>query len=248
MKFMYIPQVATSSTGFIGLMIDYDPSDLVPANKREFLNARGSVAGPPWGALVHRSDPRDLQKRAPNYVQLLTTGVAENRQAWAGTLYVAVGGQSDASVIGELWVEYAIRLMTPQLNEEASGDLVAGGYGAASYAGAANSAPFGSAVVDGAIPATFESTGTTTSVTTFTFTEPWNGYVALDVFGADLGVTYSGTADLAAIFHFDDNTRLSSFESIEAEAGETFIVTIANTTFTSLEAIFVRGTVLASTV
>lgn len=244
--FEYIPTVASSATGYIILAPDYDPTDIHTAaeSKAKFTNMHGAKSGNAWTPVICPLDSESLQKQKVLYTDdgPETTG-AQARQDRAGNLWVVTGGNA-ASVMGELWVSYVIELQTPQLNNPKSGlsDSVGGGGAVARYLGSSNAASFGSAVADGYIPATIASSGTTTSVTTFTFDQPWSGYVYIKLDGADLdSLAVTGTGDSAVVKNHDSNTQFSSFIWVDCDQDKTLIITFANTSVSAGAAYFMRS-------
>jgi hypothetical protein len=155
-----------------------------------------------------------------------------------GNLYVGSKGVG-ALTIGELYVDYVIRLSTPQLGLAGVGDAL---YGV--FSGSANSAPFGTST--GNLPATVVSTGTTSSVSTFTFTQPWEGYVTLIAIGTGItSIAPTGSGTEVEINELVDAgaTEYWTLTQIVEDIQETLIFTIANTTLTDVKAYFAQADV-----
>ncbi len=229
--FHYETESATSATGSVIGTIDYDASDASPENKTQAMAYRNSVRSPPWCDFSMSSQQEDLSKRKSYYVRPGALSSNQDIKLYdVGNFFLCTQGQAGTTTIGELYVEYVIDLMTPQMSPPGVGDAIYG-----SFTGTSNAAPAGT-VASGNLPVTVGSVGTTTSVTTFTFTQPWQGYMTIILNGTGLGaISYSGTAtsseygevfNAAATLEYDAAT-------VNAQIGQTIIVTISNTTITS---------------
>lgn len=230
LKFCYETESATSTTGTLALAIDYDASDAAPTSKAQVLAYRSSVRSPPWAACCHDSLPEDLSKRKTLYVRSGALSANQDIKLYdSGNLFACTQGQAGATTIGELYVEYVIDLMTPQLGNVGVGASIYG-----RFSGTSNSTPFGT--VTGNLPATVVSSGTTTSVSTFTFTQPWEGYATLVLAGTGItGVTQGGTGTIVESLEVANAGATAFIGSylVTAQAGDTIILTIANTTLTN---------------
>lgn len=117
LKFEYMPNIATNTPGRIYLFLDYDAADAAPVSKQGFLSNHRAVSGNAWSPLTLVSDQEDLHKLpqhtmrygslAPN-LDIKTYDVAN--------LFVASGGFVAPVVAGELYVDYVVEFITPQLN------------------------------------------------------------------------------------------------------------------------------------
>jgi len=234
LEFLYETEASTTSTGSVILAIDYDSEDAVPTTKTQVMSYRGAVRSAPWSESRHVSIREDLNKRTSYFVR---SGALLSNQSLnlydTGALYACKKGQADTSVIGELYVDYIIKLMTPQIGLVGVGEAIYG-----SFTGSVNSAPF--ATVTGNFPATVVSSGTTTSVNTWTFTQPWEGYINLSLTGTGLtGSAPSGTATSAEISEVINAGATASVGvySVVAGASNTFLLTISNTTISASSAL-----------
>jgi hypothetical protein len=243
LAFEYVPTSASTNTGSVVLAPEYDPADVHTAEEgeAELLNMKNVKSGPPWWGYTSVLDPADLNKRKSLYTGTPGTSDESLRMHRAGSLIVGVSSNTSTAKIGELWVQYRLRLKTPHLRGFKSGDSDTGG--AARFGpGSSNAAPFGTAVAEGGIPATLVVSGTTTSLSTFTFSQGWSGYAMFDITGADLGLdSNDGTCAVTTVFAFDNNTRLNAVIFLSADANETFIINLANTSVTAGDLVFVRG-------
>lgn len=245
LRFSFETESATTQTGSVLGSIDYDPSDEAPENKTQVMAYRSAVRSPPWSDFDMVSLQEDLSKRSSYFVR--SGSLASNQDVKlydTGVFYCCTQGNT-ASTIGELYVEYEVCLMTPQLGPPSAGESLF-----ASYTGSSNAAPFGTAPRSGfpnnTLPATLVSTGTTTSVSTWTFTQPWSGYVALSLGGTGITeVTWSGTATEVEDSQLANAgaTLMMDLGYVTADIGQTLVLTIANTTLTSTILYFGQGNV-----
>jgi hypothetical protein len=231
LKFDFETESPTSATGTALLSLDYDASDASPTSKTQAMAYRSSVRSPVWSNCQLTCLQEDLNKRTSFFVRKGAAPTGTDIKLYdVGNLNVCTMGQANGNNIGELYVEYEITLMTPQLGVAGQGEAVWG-----AFTGTSNSAPF--STVTGILPATFISTGTTTSTTTWTFTQPWQGLVASTVVGTGLtaGVTYGGSATVGAISSTVNSggTQLTSYGLVNAAAGQTFGFIFPNTTVTT---------------
>ncbi len=120
LKFFFETSAPTSTTGTILLTMDYDPTDPAPLSKTQALSYRSSVRSAPWQDCCLTCDRPDLNKRSTYYTRGSFVTSTDLHLYDIGNLFVCVGGQAGTSAIGELYVEYDIHLMTPQL-EASSG-------------------------------------------------------------------------------------------------------------------------------
>jgi len=240
LKFDYETESATSATGTALLALDYDASDAAPTTKTQAMAYRSSVRSPAWSNCQLTSLKEDLAKQKSYFVRRgAVPANADVKLYDVGNLNVCTIGQANANTIGELYVEYRVRLMTPQLGLAGQGESVWG-----NYQGTVNSAPFAQTIT-GNLPAAVGSTGSTTSVTTWTFSQPWQGVVSLLIEGTGLGTTlaFSGTAtsSLTGGVTNSTSTAEAGFGVLTAAIGQTFIITVSDTTITLGEVNFAQS-------
>jgi len=241
LDFVFETESATSATGALILGVDYDASDAVPTTKTQVMAFRSSVRSAPWASCSLRCAPEDLRRRKTYYVRNGANPAGTDIKLYdVGNLNICTQNQAGTTAIGELYIEYSVRLMTPVLNPVGVGESLFG-----EFTGSSNSAPAGTTVRSN-LPASVVSTGTTTSVNTWTFTQPWSGICTILVQGTGLSgsgsVTFSGTATEAVNFGVTSSTTAGmNFCEIDAKIGQTFVATIANTTITSTNWYFGQG-------
>ncbi len=218
----------TTATGTVLMAVDYDASDAAPANKTQLMSYRNCVRSPPWSNCCNSSLSEDLHKLKSHYFRGGSLSANQDVKMYdVGNFNIATQGQANTNSIGELYVSYTVLLMTPQLDPTAG--VISG-----KFTGTVNSAPF--ATVTGNLPATVVSSGTTTSVSTWTFTQPWQGLLSVYFAGTALtGSVPSGTATSVELAEIATGAGdgLMGIYSINAQIGQTFILTNSNTTISS---------------
>lgn len=240
LKFCFETEAPTSSTGTVLMAIDYDANDATPTTKIQAMAYRSSVRSPPWSDSCHDSLREDLSKRKTYYVRQGSLTANRDIDLYdTGNLFICTQGQADTSIVGELYVEYDCHLMTPQLGSVQSGESVWG-----NFRGTSNSNPF-SPTLTGNLPATLVSSGTTSSVTTWTFSQPWSGVLALAINGTGItSITSAGSTATMNVqnISIDGAAALStSYWFVTAVTGQTVVVNCANTTITTGQASFGQG-------
>lgn len=237
--FRFETEASSASTGTVLLSVDYDASDAPPTTKQQALAYRGAVRSSPWCACVHTSIKEDLTKRKSYFVRAGGLSTSNDITLYdTGNLFVMTIGQVGTAVVGELWVEYDIKLMTPRSLSAGGGNAVWGRY----FLGVDNSqlAVYNS----GNLPVTQVNSGTTTAVSTWTFQQPWQGVITANIGGTGIGVTtVTGTGGVTA---FASNTNAGSTgitlkAEINAVQGQTVILTVNNSTLTSASIYFMQG-------
>lgn len=240
----YETACATSTVGTVAIAVDFDPSDPAPVTKQQVLSWQGAVRCAPWERdIVYRADPMNLNKRKTYFVRALAVPAGADRSLYdTGNLIVTTSGMANSNGIGELWVDYTVRLMTPQLGDVMSG-LGRGGR----WDGSDNTIPFLTAAANNSITSaelTKTSTGATPSITTLLFLRPWSGIVSIGCNGTGLlTATSTGTTTRALIDSTlnPDGTTFSAIWAVQAEQGETAVFTINNTTITNGTLVMQQG-------
>lgn len=214
----------TSTPGYVILTLDYDPDDPAPATKQQAMAYRRSVRSPPWSSSDHSSIREDLNKRKSYFLRRGAVG-GDSQTYDVGTFYVGTGGQGvDDTVIGELYVEYSVRLMTPQL-----GDL---SIGLSLYAYFHHDAGVPQAFSNkgGNLPGTIIYSGSDDY--TLSISTPWQGVMSIYLEGTGLSAgtlfTPSGGSCILLGEAFSSGTpdRLAVIASINAQGSALGITTI----------------------
>jgi hypothetical protein len=128
LKFIYSTEAPTSYAGTLILAVDYDATDSDPIDKQQALAYRSSVRSAPWNGCEHRSLPEDLHKAKSNFIRPGAQPNGTDLKTYdIGNLFVISQGVSVANaVLGEMYVEYEVELMTP-VYESTTSFAAAGG-------------------------------------------------------------------------------------------------------------------------
>lgn len=113
LRFSYATEQPTSLGGSVYLGVDYDVNDPTPADKLSLMQKRSSVRTAPWAPITLTCVREDLNKRTTFYTGGVPPGKDPNLYSTCN-LFVATTGFTSQLYVGELYVEYSIRLMTPQ--------------------------------------------------------------------------------------------------------------------------------------
>jgi hypothetical protein len=110
MKFTYVPLIGTDQPGRLTLVYAVDPLDPTPISKQELFQYPTSNETSVWTGndIVVQQQPQPLFTRA-SYVDNTDLKTYD-----FGQLFVGVSNTTLTSVIGELFVEYTIELITPK--------------------------------------------------------------------------------------------------------------------------------------
>jgi hypothetical protein len=115
LDFYYETEAPTTLGGSLILTVDYDAADAAPTTKQQAMAYRSSVRSAPWNSCEHCSLKEDLTKNKSNFVRI--GGQPPNTDIKTydiGNLFVASAGvTTGGSTLGELYVKYTVRLMTP---------------------------------------------------------------------------------------------------------------------------------------
>lgn len=115
LAFCYETEAPTTLGGTLLLAVDYDASDPAPGSKQQAMAYRSSVRSPPWNPVKFSATREDLAKFKTNYVRTGTQPSGTDIRTFdIGNLFViSQGVGTSGATLGELYVEYAVRLMTP---------------------------------------------------------------------------------------------------------------------------------------
>jgi hypothetical protein len=141
----YETEAPTTLGGTLILTVDYDAADAAPGTKQQAMAYRSSVRSPPWSACSHVSIKEDLQKLKSYFIRIGVQPPNTDIKTYdVGNLFVMSQGVSTAgATLGELYVDYKIKLMTPVF--EVYSSLLGGSATGNATQTAAN--PFGTAPI-----------------------------------------------------------------------------------------------------
>ncbi len=187
LKFQYRTMCATSSTGKALLNVDWDASDSAPVSKQQFLQERTKADDAVWQNIDLVCDLQDLLKLPQRYIRVGTVSSTDIKLYDVGVLNVATASSNLTGTAGELWVEYDLELITPNV---APPPLSAKVVGATAIT---NAAIFGTApVITGSAPVTVTNS-------TITFNQAGEFIVELDLTGTTLILPTSGTSTATVV-------------------------------------------------
>lgn len=142
MSFRYVPTCSTATNGSVFLGFDYDVYDEAPVDKNAFMMLQEACSGPAWSDCDITLKRQSLMRRRNLYVR--TGGLQGDQKTYdLGRLFVGTIGQASAGTfIGEIYVNYTIRLSIPQQLQVPLSDY----FNAQNVSGQTPAIPFGSAV------------------------------------------------------------------------------------------------------
>jgi len=118
LDYIYEPMVPTTQPGTVMMAIDFDSLDGPPTTKTTLMAFQGATRTSPWGA-CRLTTTEEQRKKMVNerYIRTGTIAVNADPKTYdVGMLYVATIGTGTTAVsLGEIYVEYTIRLRTPQI-------------------------------------------------------------------------------------------------------------------------------------
>jgi hypothetical protein len=219
LKFLFETASPSSTAGTVLMAVDYDVNDNLPADKRAMMSYKDAVRSEAWSDVILNCSREDVTKRktyfvgedsdfsagTPGYVvnaPIDTSG--DRRLDDVGNLLIASSGQTAANTpLGEVYVEYRCKLMTPVTTPGSVPfyNLLTGSTQALTPA-----KPFGAIDSSGCIP----NVGFSTAVPA-----EYSG----------LPVNYNGTGGASSVFNFG----ASGWYYIEEEYVGTGIGAITNT-------------------
>lgn len=236
----YQTECGTAAIGTVILTIDYDAGDTAPSTKMQALSYRGAVRSAPWSPCVHTSLQEDLSKRKTYFCRAggLKTGQDVTLYDTGNLYLITVGQAAGVVMLGEIWLEYVVELKGPKALSAGGGNAIWGVFNVVDRTNMA-------VVADGNLPAVSVTTNPlgTNSEVTFTFSQPWTGGVAYSLNGsgfANAGVL-SGTAQRSNAASLQSGGSVVGLVHLDADQGETLVLTITNTTVTSGGFNFTQG-------
>jgi hypothetical protein len=120
LHFDFETEAPTSVGGSVILTLDYDASDAAPVSKVQAMAYKNAVRSPPWEEACHVSAREDLGQQRQYFVRDSAVPANSDVKLYdVGNLFacsqnILTGGS--ATTLGELYVDYVVVLITPQLN------------------------------------------------------------------------------------------------------------------------------------
>jgi hypothetical protein len=117
LRFCFETEAPTSLGGSLILTLDYDASDAAPTSKVQAMAYKNAVRAAPWEECCHDSAAEDLSQQKQYFVRSGVNPVSTDIKLYdVGNLFVCSQNVvTGGATLGELYVEYDVELMTPQL-------------------------------------------------------------------------------------------------------------------------------------
>jgi hypothetical protein len=152
LRFLFETMRATTADGTVLQAIDYDAADAAPVNKTAMMSYSGAMRSAPWAESEIHARQLDLQRLKQFYVRTGNLPANQDIKTYdVGTYFIGTVGMSGPETVGELYVEYEVELMTPQLDFAVQAFAVSGR--ATASTGVTRAAPLGtSPALAGGLP------------------------------------------------------------------------------------------------
>lgn len=174
LRFCFETSCSSTQTGSVLLIPDYDAIDAAPLDKIQALSYRNSARAQAWLSFCQESSREDLNKQKSYFVRPGANPAGTDIRLFdVGNMFLCVQG-SDTNTVGELWVEYDVHLMTPQISGEIVAESITGG-GVISAAAIFGNSPVQQGALD-----------VTASGSTLTFNQAYEGLLSLFITGTVL--------------------------------------------------------------
>jgi hypothetical protein len=117
MSFIYATAAPTSATGTVTLSFDYDAYDSLPSTKTQQMSQADAVTTTVWNGCALVLDQRRLSNRGLLYVRQGIIAGTDLKTYDLGNFQIGTVGQAaNGTYLGDVYVEYVIKLCTPQAN------------------------------------------------------------------------------------------------------------------------------------
>jgi len=113
LRFIVRSIVGTSSNGTIDIASTPDVVDATPTSKAALLQYENASRGNLWSTTTHTVPP-DILNRLPYYLTSQSTTSTDTTREM-GKLFIGALGDSADQVYGELYVDYSVSMMHPQV-------------------------------------------------------------------------------------------------------------------------------------
>lgn len=136
LRLHYIPTCPTNTVGQLMLMIDYDAADAIPTTQNAMLNSKNSISFNPYSEKTLNSTYEELNKGFKS--KYITVPGNEDSQdvktLHLGKLLLAGIGLTQNTLLGNLYIEYVIKLKTPTVKAINDPSDDSGEFGISNYA------------------------------------------------------------------------------------------------------------------
>jgi len=127
LDFVYKTKTATTALGDVVMVMDYDASDSAPETSIQAESYQSFIDGAPWQNLRMRCLRSDLAKFKQRFVRDAAVASGSDVKLYdVGNFFICTENQASAALVGYLYVEYRVRLFTPQLRS--TDFYISGGY------------------------------------------------------------------------------------------------------------------------
>lgn len=117
LNYIYEPICSTATPGSVMLGVDYDAADASAANKVSLLSYASTVRSAPWEPVRFSAAQSDLKKFGIQRYTRVGNNTGDIKTYDVGAFQIATQSTpATATTLGELYVEYEVKLYTPQLN------------------------------------------------------------------------------------------------------------------------------------
>lgn len=125
LKFQFETEAPTSLGGSLILTLDYDASDQAPQSKVQAMAYKNAVRSAPWEECTHTSAKEDLSQQKQYFVRSGANPASTDVKLYdVGNLFVCSQNVvTGGATLGELYVDYDIELLTPQLQLPSQDDV-----------------------------------------------------------------------------------------------------------------------------
>lgn len=117
LRFIYEPNVSTATNGSIIMAMDYDAGDAAPGSREVLSCFSGSVRSQMWSQCVMVCAPQELARfhdqRACRFVAISANQDVKTYDL--GNLFISIQGNTEILNAGDVYVEYVVDLMSPQI-------------------------------------------------------------------------------------------------------------------------------------
>lgn len=214
----------TNKQGSLMLVPDFDAEDPAPISKTQALSYKSSVRTQIWERITLEVKQEDLRALPQYYIRGGSlSGSYDIKTYDVGNLFVCFSGGDDNSVAGELWVEYEIELIAPNIQPD---NLITGPGLYISGGGTfSNSSLFGTdpSVLKNGVGYSINPDGSL-----LTFIDNFIGMIVVRIVGASADEPQTFTLEGSATLNTQCQTiDTSEFQStgmifVNASAGQTF--------------------------
>jgi len=114
----YVPSCGTNRDGAVFMSYDYDCLDNVPTSQAQMESYCGATRNPVWQENVLRFRREMLRKL---YIRTGDVSNTDRKTYDAAVLTIATANCASTAAVGDIYVEYAVKLINPQYNSPLTG-------------------------------------------------------------------------------------------------------------------------------